>query len=61
MEELKHEIDTQRRAATKSRIDRIDASLSRDLMHVVEQTRDKGASSRLNATPIEEQRLALNK
>ena len=49
VEELTHEINTQRRAATKSAIDRIDASLSPDVMHVVEQTRDKGASSWLNA------------
>ena len=61
LEQRKREINTQRRAATKSRIDRIDESLSPDLLQAVQQTRDKGASSWLNATPIEEHGLALNK
>ena len=32
-----------------------------DLLQAVQQTRDKGASSWLNAIPIEEHRLALNR
>ncbi|CAH3167425.1 unnamed protein product, partial [Porites evermanni] len=61
MEERKCEINAKRRAAAKSRIERIDESLSPDLLRAVQQTRDKGASSWLNAIPIEEHGLALNK
>lgn len=61
MEERKREINAQRRADAKSRIDRIDESLSPDLLQAVQQTRDKGASSWLNAIPIEEHGLPLNK
>ena len=61
MEERKCEINAKRRAAAKSRIDRIDESLSPDLLQAVQQTRDKGSSSWLNAIPIEEHGLALNK
>ena len=60
-EERKREINAQRRAAAKSRIDRIDESLSPDLLQAVQQTRDKGASSWLDAIPIEEHGLPLNK
>ena len=61
MEERKREINAKRRATAKFRIDRIDESLSPDLLQAVHQTRDKGASSWLNAIPIEEHGLALNK
>ena len=61
MEETNCEINAKRRAAAKSLIDRIDESLSPDLLQAVQQTRDKGASSWLNAIPIEEHGLALNK
>ena len=61
MEERKREINAQRSAAAKSRIDRIDELLSPDLLQAVQQTRDKGASSWLNAIPIEEHGLPLNK
>ena len=61
MEERKREVNVQRRAAAKSRIDRIDESLPPDLLQAVQQTRDKGASSWLNAIPIEEHDLSLNK
>ena len=61
LEELKRDINTQRRASAKLRRDRIDESLSPDLLRTVQQTRDKGASSWLNATPVEEYGLALNK
>jgi len=55
------QINAKRRAAGKSRIDRIDESLSPDLLQALQQTLDKRASSWLNAIPIEENRLALNK
>ena len=61
MEEGKREISAQRRAAAKSRIDRIVESLSPDLLQAVQQTRDKGASSWLNAIPTEEHGLPLSK
>ena len=61
MEERKHEVNAKRRAAAKSQIERIDKSLSPNLLQAVQQTRDKGASSWLNAIPIEEHGLALNK
>ena len=38
----------------------IDASLPPDLLRLIEQARDKGASSRLNAMPLKEHGLALN-
>ena len=50
-----------RRTAAKSRIDRIHESLTPDLLQAVQQTRDKGASSWLNAIAIEEHGLPLNK
>ena len=59
--ERKHEINAQRRAAAKSQIDRVDELLSPDLLQAVQQTRDKGASSWLNAIPTEEHSLPLNK
>ena len=61
MEETNCEINAKRRAAAKSLIDRIDESLSPDLLQAMQQTRDKGSSSWLNAIPIEEHGLALNK
>ena len=61
MEERKREINAQRSAAAKSRIDRIEELLSPDLLKAAQETRDKGASSWLNAIPIEEHGLPLNK
>ena len=61
MEERKREINAQRSATAKSRIDRIDELSSPDLLQAVQQKRDKGASSWLNAIPIEEHGLPLNK
>ena len=40
MEERKREVNAQRRADPKSRIDRIDESLPPDLLQVVQQTRE---------------------
>ena len=61
MEERKREINAQRRAAANSRIDRIDQSLSPDHLQAVQQTKDKGASSWLNAIRMEQHGLLLNK
>ena len=49
MEERKREVNAQRRAAAKSRIDRLDESLPPDLLQAVQQTRDKGQGSQLVA------------
>jgi hypothetical protein len=45
----------------KSRMDSIDASLPPDVLSLVMQSRDKGASSWLNAIPLKDRGLALNK
>ena len=45
----------------KSRMDTIDATLSPDVLFLVMQSRDKGASSLLNAIPLKDENLALNK
>ena len=42
-------------------MDSIDSSLSPGLLRLVNQSRDKGASSWLNAMPLADQGLALNK
>ena len=49
MEEGKCEIHAKRRAAAMSRIDRIDESLSPDLLQAVQETRDNGQGSQLVA------------
>ena len=61
MEKRKLEINAQRSATTKSQSDRIDGLLSPDLLQAVQRTRDKGASSWLNAIPIKGHSLPLNK
>ena len=48
-------------ASVKARMETIDASLCNELLRLVNQSRDKGASSWLNAIPFEEQGLAMNK
>ena len=53
MEELKRHQQLLKRASAKEKMDSIDSSLSPD--------RDKGASSWLNAMPLADQGLALNK
>ena len=45
----------------RSKLENIDANLPPDLLRQVTQARDKGASSWLNAIPVEEQGLVLNK
>ena len=46
---------------SRLKIDSIDSSLSPGLLRLVNQSRDKGASSWLNAMPFADQGLALNK
>ena len=45
----------------KLRMDSIDATISPDVLCLVVQSRDKGASSLLNAMPLKDEGLALNK
>ena len=58
-EELKRHQQSLKRASAK--MDSIDSSLSPGLLRLVNQSRDKGASSWLNAMPLADQGLALNK
>ena len=58
---IKNEQQSIKRQNAKEKRDRIDESLSANLLTHVEQARDKGASSGLNAIPVEEQDLTLNK
>ena len=60
-EELKRHQQSLKRASTKAKIDSIDSSLSPGLLRLVNQSRDKGVSSWLNAMPLADQGLALNK
>ena len=48
-------------ASVKSRMESIDSTLPLDLLWSVNQSRDKGASSWLNAVPLVDQGLVLNK
>ncbi|KXJ16293.1 hypothetical protein AC249_AIPGENE28269 [Exaiptasia diaphana] len=59
--ELKRQNQTIRQEKIALNMERIDASLSPNLLRSVNQLRDKGASSWLNAVPLVEQGLALNK
>lgn len=60
-EELKRRQQALKVASAKSRMENIDATLSPELLQSVNQARDKGASSWLNAVPLVDQGLALNK
>ena len=60
-EELKRHQQSLKRASAKEKMDGIDSSLSPDLLRLINQSRDKGASSWLNAMPLADQGLALNK
>ena len=60
-EELRRHRQSLKRASPKDKMDSIDSSLSSDLLRLVNQSRDKGASSWLNAMPLADQGLALNK
>ncbi|CAH3151264.1 unnamed protein product [Porites lobata] len=60
-EELKRHQQSLKRASAKVKMDSIDSSLSLGLLRLVNQSRDKGASSWLNAMPLADKDLALNK
>ena len=61
VDDLKKHQQSMKATYSKLRMEEIDASLSPDLLRSIEQARDKGASSWLNAIPLKEQGLALNK
>ena len=60
-EELKRHQQSLKRASAKEKMDSIDSSLSPGMLRLVNQLRDKGASSWLNAMPLADKGLALNK
>ena len=60
-EELKRHQQSLKRASAKEKMDSVDSSLSPGLLRLVNQSRDKGASSWLNAMPLADKGLALNK
>ena len=60
-EELKRQHQALKTASVKSRMESIDSTLPLDLLWSVNQSRDKGASSWLNAVPLVDQGLVLNK
>ena len=60
-EELKRHHQSLKRARDKEKMEGINSTLSPDLLRLVNQSRDKGASSWLNAMPFADQGLALNK
>ena len=61
VEELKRDMRTLKAENTKSKIESIDASLNPELLRLTQQARDKGSSSWLNAIPLKDQGLTLNK
>ena len=60
-EELKRHHRQLKMARYKEKLESIDSTLSLHLLRLVNQLRDKGASSWLNAMPFADQGLALNK
>ena len=61
-EELRRHLQTVKMASAKSRMERIiDATLSPDVLQLVNQLRDKSASSWLTAVPLVDHGLVLNK
>ena len=60
-EELKRHHQSLKGARDKEKMESIDSTLSLDLLRLVNQSRDKGASSWLNTKPLADQALALNK
>ena len=52
---------TSRNKIKKEEVVKVDANLPTDLLTIVKQSRDKGASSWLNALPLVDQKLDLNK
>ena len=61
IDDLKRIQNTIKMETAKIRMDSIDASLYPDVLCLVIQSRDKGASSWLNTIPLKDQGLALNK
>ena len=61
VEELKRDLRTLKTENTESKIESIDASLDSELLCLTQQPRDKGASSWLNAIPLKDRGLTLNK
>ena len=61
IDDLKRTQQTIKIETMKSRMDSVDASLSPEVLCLVMQSRDKGASSWLNAIPLKDQGLTLNK
>ena len=61
VEDLKHENSLQKLETRKLKMARIDANLTDNIGTFVKRARDKGASSWLNALPIEDQDFVLNK
>ena len=60
-EELRRHLQIVKMASAKSRMESIDATLSPDVLQLVNQSRDKSASSWLTAVPLVDQGLVLNK
>ena len=60
-EELKRQHHDLKSASMKSRMESVDSTLPSILLRLVNQLRDKGASSWLTAIPLVDQGLVLNK
>ena len=60
-EQIKATAKTLSAERKKVKIERLNAEISPDLLSVVKRTRDKRASSWLNALPVAEQKFSLNK
>ena len=59
-EELRRHLQTVKMASAKSRTESIGATLSPDVLQLVNQSRDKSASSWLTAAPLIDQGVVLN-
>jgi hypothetical protein len=60
-QELQNENKIRRLQQKKDRIEELESEIPTELKPYIQQARDKGASSWLNALPIKEQHLTLNK
>ena len=60
-QEVKKHLQNLKANTQNEKIEKLDASLPAVLLRLVDQARDKGASSWLNEIPLEEQGLVLNK
>lgn len=61
VEELKKDLRSLKVESTRSKIESNDAYLDPELLRLTQQARDIGASSWLNAIPLKDQGLVLNK